>query len=102
MVRKITQLYSQHGVIFFPNPVSCVVSTQDDYFKSWAPAKSLDQGESCGLRPLLYSHQYLCLSVTKVEARSAADVVTCLFLFFFYFKHDSQANIVLAVFSDSI
>lgn len=32
---------------FFSNLLPCVVSTQDDYFKSWAPAKSLDRGESC-------------------------------------------------------
>lgn len=67
--------------IFLSNLVSCVVSTQDDYFKSWAPAKSLDQGgSSCFClsssnqlfmsisdRSQSYHLHVLCLSVLSTQ-----------------------------------
>lgn len=56
-------------LFIFSNLVSCVVSTQDDYFKSWAPAKSLDQGESCCCPAVsFYPTKYLCPSVTATES----------------------------------
>lgn len=63
---KIIQWYVEHGY-FCHTSVSCV-STQDDYFKSWAPAKSLDEGE------LLFFHMVLMANLKYFQEN------TCLVL----------------------